>query len=220
MKTNDQFSKDTKGTIVEEVWGTLDYYSLPEDEQVRIEREMKRRADKANILATRKKYTKEMRIRLEEQKAKWKEEEEQLEQVEAWLEREDARQKEEVERFQTKEAYLKEGLKEARKKGFAKGYDEAKEKGYTDDFAQNFTENYANIFQEGFTSGFREGYSEGFAQVYKEDFAKDYAVGLVTGRREVQLIVIRNLLRLELPLSDIAQITDLPVKAVEEFMKS
>jgi predicted transposase/invertase (TIGR01784 family) len=52
METMEQLPDEFKGTIFEELWNKLDYYSLPIEDQVYYERVMKRRADERNILAT------------------------------------------------------------------------------------------------------------------------------------------------------------------------
>jgi predicted transposase/invertase (TIGR01784 family) len=52
METMEQLPDEFKGTIFEDLWNTLDYYSLPIEDQVYYERVMKRRADERNILAT------------------------------------------------------------------------------------------------------------------------------------------------------------------------
>jgi predicted transposase/invertase (TIGR01784 family) len=54
METMEQLPDEFKGTIFEELWNKLDYYSLPIEDQVYYERVMKRRADERNILATAK----------------------------------------------------------------------------------------------------------------------------------------------------------------------
>jgi predicted transposase/invertase (TIGR01784 family) len=52
METMEQLPDELKGTIFEDLWNTLDYYSLPIEDQVLYERVMKRRADERNIRAT------------------------------------------------------------------------------------------------------------------------------------------------------------------------
>jgi predicted transposase/invertase (TIGR01784 family) len=52
METMEQLPDELKGTIFEELWDTLDYYSLPIEDQVLYERVMKRRADERNIRKT------------------------------------------------------------------------------------------------------------------------------------------------------------------------
>jgi predicted transposase/invertase (TIGR01784 family) len=78
MKTMDVLPNELKGGVFEDLWKVLDIYSLPEDEQIRYEREHKIEADRKNIQATQERRIKEADEKVKEADEKVKEADEKV----------------------------------------------------------------------------------------------------------------------------------------------
>jgi predicted transposase/invertase (TIGR01784 family) len=59
METMEQLPTGMKGTIFEDLWNKMDYYSLPFEDRIMYDRMMMRKADEKNSLATSRKRGRE-----------------------------------------------------------------------------------------------------------------------------------------------------------------
>jgi membrane protein involved in colicin uptake len=97
MKTMEVLPDKMKDSVFEDLWKVLDIYSLPEDEQVRYEREHKIEADRRNIKASYERRIKEAediakaeqeKVKAEQEKVKAEQEKVKAEQEKVKAERE------------------------------------------------------------------------------------------------------------------------------------
>jgi peptidoglycan hydrolase CwlO-like protein len=94
MKTMDVLPNELKGGVFEDLWKVLDIYSLPEDEQIRYEREHKIEADRKNIQATQERRIKEADEKVKEADEKVKEADEKVKEADEKVKEADEKVKE------------------------------------------------------------------------------------------------------------------------------